>query len=106
MGAAGADSFRQFQAHMRQLLAEMKARGPPDPRDTDIAAQLYRVMEGAQVRVGSRCLHSYIPVGVGVAVMAGHYLPLSGRRQLGTYSLPGACTCGCPRPLASPHPRM
>jgi hypothetical protein len=34
-----------FQAEMRTLLNEMKARGPPPEDDQDIAAQLYRVRQ-------------------------------------------------------------
>jgi len=34
-----------FQAEMRILLEEMKARGPPPADDQSIAAQLYRVMK-------------------------------------------------------------
>jgi len=40
----GAKAFDMFQAEMRQLLDEMKARGEPPADDQDIAAQLYRVM--------------------------------------------------------------
>jgi hypothetical protein len=36
-----------FQAEMRTLLNEMKARGPPPEDDQDIAAQLYRVRKRA-----------------------------------------------------------
>eukprot|EP00882_Tetradesmus_deserticola_P021210 GHRQ01022960.1.p2 GENE.GHRQ01022960.1~~GHRQ01022960.1.p2 ORF type:complete len:216 (+),score=80.37 GHRQ01022960.1:424-1071(+) len=42
-GDKGARAFAMFQAEMRTLLDEMKARGPPLEDDQDIAAQLYRV---------------------------------------------------------------
>lgn len=38
---------------MRQLLVELKARGPPADDDADIASQLYRVL-GEKVRTGTR----------------------------------------------------
>ena len=41
----GLASFASFQAEMRVLLDEMKARGPPAADDHDIASQLYRVMQ-------------------------------------------------------------
>jgi hypothetical protein len=44
---AGAKAFAMFQAEMRTLLNEMKARGPPPEDDQDIAAQLYRVRRTA-----------------------------------------------------------
>jgi hypothetical protein len=48
---AGAKAFAMFQAEMRTLLNEMKARGPPPEDDQDIAAQLYRVRRGAHTNV-------------------------------------------------------
>lgn len=45
---AGAASFRHFQVAMRQLLAEMKARGPPGPKENDVSAALSRVLHEAQ----------------------------------------------------------
>ncbi|KAI8477013.1 MAG: cytochrome P450 [Monoraphidium minutum] len=44
-GDKGSKAFDMFQAEMRVLLEEMKARGPPAPGDQDIASQLYRVMQ-------------------------------------------------------------
>ncbi len=45
---AGRQSFSDFQTHMRQLLREMLARGPPPPSDRDIGAQLARVLLAAR----------------------------------------------------------
>lgn len=47
-GPKGRQSFSDFQTHMRQLLREMLARGPPPPSDRDIGAQLARVLLAAR----------------------------------------------------------
>ncbi|KAG2443022.1 hypothetical protein HYH02_009438 [Chlamydomonas schloesseri] len=47
-GAKGLQSFRDFQAHMQQLLREVLARGPPGPADTDIGAQLWRALDASR----------------------------------------------------------
>ncbi|KXZ56708.1 hypothetical protein GPECTOR_1g638 [Gonium pectorale] len=47
-GPKGHQSFVDFQEHMKQLLREMKAR-PPGRGDTDIGAQLYRVLEASRL---------------------------------------------------------
>ncbi|KAI8464712.1 MAG: cytochrome P450 [Monoraphidium minutum] len=44
-GDKGSKAYDMFQAEMRVLLEEMKARGPPAAGDQDIASQLYRVMK-------------------------------------------------------------
>ena len=43
-GDKGSKAYEMFQAEMRILLEELKARGPPAADDHDIASQLYRVM--------------------------------------------------------------
>ncbi|GLC46900.1 hypothetical protein PLESTB_001281900 [Pleodorina starrii] len=47
-GHKGRQSFVDFQAHMHQLLGGIKARGPPPAGDTDLGAQLYRVLLEAE----------------------------------------------------------